>query len=270
MDNEEKYNDIREKLQKLEQIKAGDNFVNNLHYKIVELESEKRKEHLKKYDEARGGFLKNLFSNIQYPWLIPAVGFTVLIFFVFYITFLNRSGTKNNGEQISGISTDTLEQDKFEHHDQRKEMPGISQFDTNKISLKKNDNIEKNIAGNFKTEEKSESKLPPVKFSDKETDVNKLYKEKPIPVDSDDKIKSNEPFKDETKIISTDKSSEDRESKKEKMSSVNPETTTAPSEPEDGKLRGALSEDKSSKRLREKIDSVSKIDLEKLRQEILK
>lgn len=101
MDSEEKYLDIREKLKNLEQIKAGDDFVYKLQNKIVELEAENRKDHSKIFNKDRGGFLRNLFANRQYPWLIPAVGFTMLIFFVFYITFLNKNASVNNTDTLS-------------------------------------------------------------------------------------------------------------------------------------------------------------------------
>jgi len=96
LDSEEKFTDIRQKLQNLEKIRTGEDFVKNLQLKIVEHEAEKRREHAKKYDESRGGFLKNLFTPRQYPWLIPAAGFTVLLFFVFYITYVNRNVSEKN------------------------------------------------------------------------------------------------------------------------------------------------------------------------------
>ncbi len=72
-----------------------------LHSRIVEFEAEKRTKHSKKFDEGRGGFLRNLFGERQYPWLIPAVGFTVLIFFVFYITYHNKTSVDNNKEPVT-------------------------------------------------------------------------------------------------------------------------------------------------------------------------
>ncbi|MEZ4691470.1 MAG: hypothetical protein R3A12_15460 [Ignavibacteria bacterium] len=91
MDNEEKYIDIADKLRKLEKVEASHNFTHNLQAKIIEFESEKRKEHSKRNEDSKGGFLKDLFGNLQYPWLVPAAGFTILIFFVFYITYQNKS-----------------------------------------------------------------------------------------------------------------------------------------------------------------------------------
>ena len=111
MDNEEKYPEIRNKLKNLEQVKAGDDFVRKLHMKIVESESEKRHEHEARFDEPRGGFLKNLFGNMQYPWLAPAVGFTVLIFFVFYITYLNKT-TSEKDQFSTSQKQESIEQKK--------------------------------------------------------------------------------------------------------------------------------------------------------------
>ena len=64
MDNEEKYIDIADKLRKLEKVEASHNFTHNLQAKIIEFESEKRKEHSKRNEDSKGGFLKDLFGNL--------------------------------------------------------------------------------------------------------------------------------------------------------------------------------------------------------------
>ena len=112
MNDEEKYLEIREKLRSLETVQASSDFTNKLHLRIVEEESSRRKEHIKKYDAGKGGFLRNLFNNRQYPWLIPSVGFAVVIFFVFYITFISRDKMSNTENEISADSKqETLNQD---------------------------------------------------------------------------------------------------------------------------------------------------------------
>ncbi len=126
MDSEEKYLDIREKLKNLEPVKAGDDFVYRLHHKIVELEAGKRKEHLKKFDSVRGGFLRNLFANRQYPWLIPAAGFLVLIFFVFYITYLSKNSSLN--------TESTLPSQKSEQEEKVQSAPSHPPSETNQLS----------------------------------------------------------------------------------------------------------------------------------------
>ena len=113
MDKEEKYTDIRDKLRNLEQVKASDNFVHNLNSRIVEIEAEKRKEHEKKYDETKGGFLRNLLGNMQYPWLVPAAGFTVLIFFIFYITYLSKNASESMNDPLSGNKQEITKQKKY-------------------------------------------------------------------------------------------------------------------------------------------------------------
>ncbi len=85
----------------MNKVKAGDDFVDKLHLKIVEVEAEKRHEHEARFDEPRGGFLKNLFGSMQYPWLAPAVGFTVLIFFVFFITYLTKTTSEKDQQVLS-------------------------------------------------------------------------------------------------------------------------------------------------------------------------
>ncbi len=151
MDKEEKYHEIRSKLQNLEQVKASDNFVHNLHHKIVELESEKRQEHAKKFDEGLGGFLRNLFSTRQYPWLVPAVGFTVLIFFVFYITFLNKNASEKN-EQLLSTKQESVEQKNSQQEQpDNKEQPTVTS-EPEKVYTDKGKISDKDIAGDLKTD----------------------------------------------------------------------------------------------------------------------
>lgn len=153
MDNNEKYSEITEKLKNLEHIKASDNFVNKLHSKIVEFESEKRLEHSKKFDEGRGGFLRNLFGNRQYPWLIPAVGFTVIVFFVFYITYLSQNPVENSKESPS---TKTQEQTEQKNQALQNQTPTIEPpvtLNKDNSAIEKEKNTSTDIAADLKSDE---------------------------------------------------------------------------------------------------------------------
>ena len=199
MDKEEKHIDIREKLRNLEPVKAGDNFVHSLNSRIIEIEAEKRKVHEKKYDKSRGGFLKNLFGNMQYPWLLPAAGFTILIFFVFYITFLS----KNASENIPQISTD-----KKQEIIEKKSAPSENNLSNEKEPYATSDSGKslngnekppgKNIAGNMKSETNVDQSSPIEKnnrYSDKDEDEVKTYRQelKTATPELSDELSSNAP-----------------------------------------------------------------------------
>lgn len=267
MDSEEKYSDIRNKLQNLEQVKASDNFVHNLHHKIVEFESEKRKQHAKKYDEGLGGFLRNLFANRQYPWLIPAAGFTVLIFFVFYITFLNKNASEKNEQLLSTNKQESTEQKNGitqKEQTETKEPPVVTS-EPEKQLTDKGKISEKDIASDLKTDKNP----TPVETERKATDreAPKIYKEESKATDKNEPEvtydgKAMEQTAPESKI--------EPETKKERVSSTQPKDENAKADT-DMMSKGILkTDDPGNKRLREKIDSVSKVDLEKLRELILK
>lgn len=153
MDKEEKYTDIRDKLRNLEQVKAGENFVHNLNSRIVEIEAEKRKVHERKFDESRGGFLRNLFGNMQYPWLVPAAGFTILIFFIFYITYLNKNATENINDPLSGNKQEITEQKNIPSEKSLSaENESQSVTDSGKTLTEKEKQPGKDIAGDLKKE----------------------------------------------------------------------------------------------------------------------
>lgn len=153
MDKEEKYTDIRDKLRNLEQVKAGENFVHNLNSRIVDIESAKRKVHEKKYDETKGGFLRNLLGNMQYPWLVPAAGFTILIFFIFYITYLSKNASESINDPLSGNKQEITEQKNIPSErslSAENENPSVT--DTDKTRTEKENHPGKDIAGDMKTE----------------------------------------------------------------------------------------------------------------------
>ena len=161
MDKEEKYTDIRDKLRNLEQVKAGDNFVHNLNSRIVEIESEKRKVHEKKYDETKGGFLRNLLGNMQYPWLVPAAGFTILIFFIFYITYLNKNASERINDPLSGNKQEITEQKNIpseRNFSKENENPTVT--DSDKTRTEKEKLPGKDIAGDMETQNSDNQPAP--------------------------------------------------------------------------------------------------------------
>lgn len=159
MDSEEKYTDIREKLRSLEQVKAGDDFIHKLNHKIVELEAGKRTEHSKKFNKDRGGFLRNLFANRQNPWLIPAAGFTILIFFVLYITYLNKNASLNNTDllstQKSGQTEEKISPAPQINTNEKNDFKSSEMSKQDNSNTGKDDFNQKDLTGELKKENKS-------------------------------------------------------------------------------------------------------------------
>ncbi len=273
MDSEEKYSDISRKLKDLEPVKASDNFVHNLHLKIVELEAEKRHEHEKRYDEKGGGFLRNLFGNMQNPWLIPAAGFTVLIFFVFYITFINKSTSDKDAQVSSNQKQETSEQ-KDPLSDQNKALPTNTDS-----SLKGKENLPgKDIAGDLKTDKEKSSPSPVEntrQFSDRNDLKNGKYKLKVTElVKVDEQVESN----DADVQNFTKKESEINDTGNNGLVTSEPQKDESLSTAESrayndtaGTYKGKVNEyDQLMKKLDEKLRRINKTDLERIREEIIK
>lgn len=104
MHEEEKHIEIREKLKNLPKIKASESFLNSLQRKINLLEAEKsgKSIHKKHIEKIEGGFFGRILGSQKNPWLIPAIGFTVVLFFVFTVVYIN---VKQNNLNITGEQT---------------------------------------------------------------------------------------------------------------------------------------------------------------------
>ena len=132
---EEDHLDIREKLQKLPKIKAGDNFINLLQQKLNLTDAEFN--NLSADEIKKESFLKKFLVNKRYPWLIPASGFAVILLLVFSVYYINNE-KKNN------ISPIIQNQDK-----QQSPSGEIKQTD----EFKKKENLPgKEIASDLETE----------------------------------------------------------------------------------------------------------------------
>lgn len=268
MDNSEKYSEITEKLKNLEHIKAGDDFVHKLHSKIVEFESEKRLEHTKKFDKGRGGFLRNLFGNRQYPWLIPAVGFTVIVFFVFYITYLNQNPAENNNESLS---TKTQEQTEQKNQSLQNQTPAIEPpvtFNKNDSAVEKQKKTSKDIASDLKSDEdkkqspKIENKVqPPVnddrQITSEQSDVTQT-----------EKVNPTESSKPTSKELSRD--TEKNESYNEGKSGMVPMTNQSTSARGSDDIPKAIAVTVSGnlKNPLDKLNTIDKSNLENLRNKV--
>ncbi|MEP7146232.1 MAG: hypothetical protein ABI792_04395, partial [bacterium] len=280
MDSEEKYPEIRSKLRDLEKVTAGDDFVKKLHMKIVAVNAEKRHEHESRFDEPRGGFLKNLFGNMQYPWLAPAVGFTVLIFFIFYITYLNKTSQKD--ELLSDQKNESTEQKNIDLNKNPaalKEPYNTSDGDTT-LNHKKQPG--KDIAGEIKTERNSNEPAP-TDNDGRIIDHNKIKdgKDENKSFESSSKIlKRNEsqPAESESNpsaIISDNDISVKKESEKKKKIpeavdengllslKKSDQEIKSPGDTESN-LRGVVSEDvNQNNKLKEKLNKINRSSLEK-------
>ena len=104
MHEEEKHIEIRDKLKNLPKIKASENFLNSLQGKINLLDAEKsgKSIHKKHVENIEKGFFGKLLGSQRNPWLIPTIGFTVVLFFIFTVVYIN---VKQNNLNITGEQT---------------------------------------------------------------------------------------------------------------------------------------------------------------------
>ncbi|MFC2093500.1 hypothetical protein ACFLSV_06325, partial [Bacteroidota bacterium] len=58
--------------------------------------------HKKHIEKIEGGFFGKILGNRRNPWLIPAIGFTVVLFFIFTVVYIN---VKQNNLNITGEQT---------------------------------------------------------------------------------------------------------------------------------------------------------------------
>ena len=277
MDNEEKYTDIRDRLKALEPVRASENFEHKLHSKIIELESEKRKVHERRFEEGRGGFLKNLFSNNQYPWIMPAAGFAVLLFFIFYVTFVNKNVSENElkttTEKRQEITGDKIIPEKEESNTTT--VPEANQSGT----LSEKDKLsEKDLAGDLNTK-KPQTPTLPVEIPSQQTDRDnfRTYKKEVNNADTDQLKKGS---------VITNEQDEEKEAvennglvSEEQKAGISPDasyqtsvTSEAPSRETKEKNSKSKKSDTESerKKLSEKLMKINKTSLEKLREEIIK
>ena len=137
MHEEEKHIEIRDKLKNLPKIKASENFLNSLQKKINLLDAEKsgKSIHKKYIENIERGFFGKIFGSQRNPWLIPALGFTVVLFFIFTVVYINVNNNNLNitGEQTKDekqLATDesktppTLENKKESTDAEKEELPG--------------------------------------------------------------------------------------------------------------------------------------------------
>jgi len=283
LDKEEKYTDIRDKLRNLEPVKAGDNFVHNLNSRIIEIEAEKRKVHEKKYDEGRGGFLKNLFGNMQYPWLVPAAGFTVLIFFVFYVTFLSKNASENIPQVSSDKKQELSEQKNIPSENNGSQDKEPNTENESGKTLNGNDKLSgKDIAGDMRSDNKNyKQSSVDNNFHNTDKDENKNYRQELKAVTpelsdgmtsettEDNQVKeSTEPGRTETNgMISTEK----KEAVSPEMNSSSELSESQSSvEKRDNSKSKKSGKDSTKNKLNERLKAITGESLEKIREEINK
>ncbi len=108
MTEQEKHNEIRELLRRLDNVRASDDFEKKLSLRIVEEEHRRRDEHVHRYGSGILDFFHQLLSGKSNTWLVPATGFVVLLFFVFYMVYNSRFSTENmTKNEVSQMNTDS-------------------------------------------------------------------------------------------------------------------------------------------------------------------
>jgi len=264
LSDEEKYLEIREKLKSLETIKASSNFTNNLHLKIVEEEALRRNAHIKKYDDEKGGFLRNFLSNKQYPWLIPAVGFTMVIFFVFYVTYVNV-----DIEQLekSGSSNGLTDESKTADNNS-----GLKNYESKNLSDLKNsiDNLPKENSENFKSQSYTDQgnfKGRELKNENKnyqsKQDLSLIETDKPNVTSADNKVYTSEKTVEKSKSVNEPDAEDNTKEKDMKLTELGKSKNPVESGT-DVRSESFLPDDKTEKIMHMKLDKIDKTGLENI------
>jgi len=107
---DEKYLDIREKIRNLPKITASDDFVTKLQHRINTLEADlvSTSIHHQNTEKLEKGFFSRFFGEKRNPWLVPAMGFTVLIFLILIVVY-NYNISTNNETATTQVNTNTPE-----------------------------------------------------------------------------------------------------------------------------------------------------------------
>lgn len=255
MIEEEKNIEIRKLLKSLPDVKAGSDFEERLKEKISQLEtdneSEKQKSEIKKT-----GFLESIFGSRKNPWLVPALGFSIVVLFTIYVTYTYRQSTFEN----------------FNDGSQEKNMNRQEAGDTNKGNIR----IQEELKSAPETEH---NKTPEAPVSPVDENKSSPESGRKTVTDSKPEAVETEIRKDETGTI---KEEDDRNLIKEEIipKSADEETevekkekVTAPSMiPEEStgmeKATDRMMMKKDSSDSLKKLDSLNKIKLEKLRDKL--
>jgi hypothetical protein len=152
---DERHIDIKRKLKNLPKVQASDDFVNSLQRKInlVEAEKSSRSIHKKYVDNIEKGFFAKILGSRKNPWLIPALGFTVVLFFIFTVVYIN---VKQNNLDISEDQTKedesaiTLKTDEIE----------TSKESSEDVEVGEKESSSKEIAEDISTEETDDLRTP--------------------------------------------------------------------------------------------------------------
>lgn len=283
MDNEEKYIDIANKLKGLEKVEASHNFTHNLQAKIIEFESEKRKEHTKRNEDTKGGFLRDLFGNLQYPWIVPAAGFTILIFFVFYITYQNKDVfEKSNDSPVTQESQSIKEPEPTnpgKSSDEQTPPVVTENSGTNSESNTDQNTLKKENGNSLSNEKLSRENSNALALSDKGVDKKSekvtIYSERnlnPKPTENEN-LTSDTEEKDELSKSEYQDDKKEENNVNEFKGMVNEENSrTMATFTEDAKDTNASKKDKNNeiRNLMLKIKQIDKKALEQIQDEISK
>lgn len=99
MTEEFKNREIENLLKKLPGVKASDDFEDRLFKKIAEIEYEKQRSGYTS-PEKNSGILHKFFGG-KNPWLVPALGLSIVVLFTVYITYTHMPGSVNEVDMNS-------------------------------------------------------------------------------------------------------------------------------------------------------------------------
>lgn len=249
MEHKEENIEIRKKLLNLPKFKASENFLNDIYYKINKIETEGAK--ASKFSKEKTVFGKGIFANIfsgrRSPWLVPAMGFSVVLILVFSVVLiLNKSNIQNKDKVI----TQTTEN-----------APTQTSPNTSSETLKKDNSEGKKIEEDLASGELS-SKTTEEKYTD-QGKVRMKTETQPAPEKKLNEVRQEIDKSDRMEVQSTEKADiKDMEKGIESKVDKKAETSKKDEDVKTGKLDEKKKETKKDKDVvdRKAIQGANEID----------
>ncbi len=266
MTEQEKHNEIRELLRRLDNVRASDDFEKKLSLRIIEEEHRRREEHVHRYGGGILDFFQNLLSGKSNTWLVPATGFVVLLFFVFYMVYNSRFSSENmtknetNLMNADSVNSNVLSQNdiaqteiqsKPEDKPNLKTVPEVHSEMSSKPESKQNRNER---TSDYKPEEKTLAIPEPEVEMKSSPKINEAIQEPNTGYEKGEMPKRFE-LKDETAPVESDA---------EGMVQEEINTATAPEKREPAKSKS----DSARSALKKKLEKLDKKWLEEIEEKV--
>jgi len=268
MIDEEENNEIRKMLKNLPAVKGSDDFLDKLNTRITRIETEKNSLKPIPYEIDNEGIFERISRSIRNAWLVPALGLSAAVIFVFYITFMNKDEIINEQKIENNKTEKKLEPENTTGNTSSTEVSPSAIPDNSGKKTDLNIQPEKDITGN--SDNKEDDKLPAkVEQNNNNTDQDESVTEKRklnvavpegIVKDKENKLteeKSDDNHDESNKMGKSPTSSNEKKMNKDKSMKTTSEKMEEFEKP-------------IQKSILDKLDALNKTNLESLREKVNK